>query len=128
MKTSNLTMGKSRAFKIGFIDSKFKINKNPYKLESKIKEYDTGFNHGLTMDKEITFYNKPQLFHKSVSSHSDKTLTISIMGNYIQDVVRENTDCKLVIHDYNIDESYAKTNKYCKQDERGIWFQEITLE
>jgi hypothetical protein len=118
---------KSRAFKIGFSDGLISGYKKVYIRPKKIKEYDDGYVNG---QKEFmkTKIEKPQLFHNSISSHNKKRLTISILDDRIMDVVRENTDCQLVIHNYNIDGLNKETNIYCKKDEGGKWYQEVILE
>jgi hypothetical protein len=119
----------TRAYKIGFENGKMFSNvKNPYKRKQKIDEYDKGFNDGIKNLMSKTLKNKPQMFHNGVSRHNKKTMIISMKGGIIQDVIRENTDCRLIIHDYDIEGVDPETNIYCEQDEKGIWYQKIVME
>jgi hypothetical protein len=118
----------TRAFKIGFTHGRTNSKENTYKRKNKILEYETGFGEGNKQFMKNTIKNKPQLYHNSVADHSKKRLTISISGGMISDVVRENTDCELIIHDYDIDDIDPEMNKHCKQDIYGNWYQIVKLD
>lgn len=121
-------METNRAYRIGFNHGRLNEKENNYKRKNKIIEYDTGFNQGYKEFMKRTIKNKPQLFHNSVVNHSKKRLTISISGGIISDVVRENTDCELVIHDYDIEGIDPETNEHCYQDNDGNWYQIVALD
>lgn len=118
----------TRAYRIGFKHGTSNGKENNYKRKNKIEEYDTGFIKGQKEFMKTTIQNKPQLFHNSISNHSKKRLTISISGGVISDVVRENTDCELVIHDYDIGNIDPESNQHCKQDIYGNWYQIVKLD
>ena len=119
---------KSRAYHNGYTHAVKSFHNNHYKRNSKIIEYDTGFNDGTKEKMKKAIKNKPQLFHNSMSRHNKHRMTIIISGGSVQDVIRENIDCELVIHDYDIEGIDATTNEHCHQDENGEWYQEIHLE
>ena len=116
----------TRAFNIGYADG---INSdkqnNKYKRTNKRMEYDLGFKFALKEKMKTLIKNKPQLFHNSIPSHNKKRMTIVISGGSIQDVVRENIDCELVVHDYDIDGIDVESNVNCHQDIHGNYYQEI---
>jgi hypothetical protein len=118
---------KSRAYRVGFQDGIETKYRKIYIRPKKIQEYEDGYLDG---QKEFmkTKLQKPQLFHNSISRHNKKRLTISILDDRIMDVMRENTDCQLVIHNYNLNDIDKETNVHCMQDESGKWYQEIVLE
>jgi hypothetical protein len=118
---------KSRAYTYGYNHAVKSFHNNQYKRNSKIIEYDAGFNDGLREKMRKTIKNKPQLFHNSVSRHNKNRITLIISGGSVQDVIRENIDCELIIHDYDIEGIDAETNEYCYKDENGEWYQEIYL-
>ncbi len=121
-------MESTRAYKIGFNHGRVNERENNYRRKNKIIEYETGFDEGHREFMKKTIKNKPQLFHNSIVSHSKKRLTISISDGIISDVVRENTDCELIIHDYDIEGIDPETNQHCQQDIYGNWYQIVKLD
>jgi hypothetical protein len=119
---------KSRAYHNGYDDALNQSHFNYYKREVKIREYDAGYIEGIKEKMKRTIKNKPQLFHNTMSRHNKHRMTIIISGGSVQDVIRENIDCELVIHDYDIEGIDAETNEYCHKDQYGEWYQEIHLE
>ena len=118
----------TRAFSIGLKHGRINEEQNDYVRISKRKEYETGFDEGVKMYKKKEIKNKPQLFHNSMTTHDKKRMTISIKNGAIQDVLRENTDCELIIHDYDIEGIDTENNIHCKKDQEGQWYQKIRLE
>lgn len=118
----------SRAYSLGYRKGSLGFQReNNYKRISKINEYDEGYNEGLTMHNTKTFKNKPILFHNGIPTHNKKRIILSIKGGAISDVVRENVDCEVVVHDYDIEGVDVESNIHCKQDERGEFYQRIEL-
>ena len=118
----------TRAFRLGFKDGRINEEENTYVRENKRIEYETGFSEGLKQFSKRHIKNKPQLFHNTMTNHNKKRMTISITDGVIHDVVRENTDCELVIHDYDIDGIDPESNIHCKKDENGKWYQKVIVD
>jgi hypothetical protein len=121
-------MTQTRAFTIGLKHGRINEESNDYRRISKREEYSIGFNEGMKMFKKKEIKNKPQLFHNSMTTHDKKRMTISIKDGVIQDVLRENTDCELMIHDYDIEGIDPENNIHCKKDQEGNWYQKVSLE
>lgn len=116
----------TKAYINGLQDGEKGIENNFYKMSVKRVEYDAGFKKGM-INAIKRFKNvKPQMFHNSMSKHNTRRMTIIISGGSVQDVVRENTDCELVIHDYDMEG--VETDADCKQDVNGNWYREICME
>lgn len=118
-----------KAYDFGYNDGKQGLEKiNYYNRPSKIQEYDEGYDEGLKMFKSKSFKNKPILFHNGTSKHNKKRITLSIKGGNIIDIVRENVDCEIVIHDYDIEGIDVHSNIHVHQDEKEEYYQKIHLE
>lgn len=118
----------TRAFRIGFDHGKNNREENTYKRENKRMEYNIGFSEGMKQFNKREIKNKPQLYHNSMTNHNKKRITLSISNGMIQDVVRENTDCELIIHDYDLEGIDPENNIHCKKDENGQWYQKVILD
>ena len=124
METQEIT----RAFNIGYVNgSTDGKENNRYKRQHKRIEYNLGFNAGMKERMKKSIKNKPQLFHNSVAKHNKRRMTIIVSGGVVQDVIRENIDCELVIHDYDIEGVDVESNENCRQDIYNEWYQEIHL-
>lgn len=118
----------TRAYNLGYRKGFLGFQKeNNYKRISKINEYDSGYDEGFKMHTTKTYKNKPILFHNGIPNHSKKRITLSIKGGCISDIVRENVDCEVVVHDYDIEGVDVESNIHCKQDESGEFYQRIEL-
>lgn len=117
-----------KAYDIGFNHGRINEEQNNYIRTTKREEYDAGFEKGKKVFMSKIIKNKPQLFHNGASRNDKKRITISIKNGIIQDVVRENTDCELIIHDYDIEGIDVESNIHCEKDENGQPYQRISLE
>jgi secreted PhoX family phosphatase len=118
-----------KAYDHGYTAGKYGLQKaNFYHRQDKIQEYDEGYNEGLKMYKNKSFKNKPIMFHNGTPKHNKKRITLSIKGGIIVDIVRENIDCEVVVHDYDLEGLDVETNIHVKQDENGEHYQQINLE
>jgi hypothetical protein len=118
---------KTKAYINGIQDGEKGIENNFYKMPAKRIEYDAGFKIGMQTTIQKYIKSKPQLFHNSMSKHNKTRMTIIISGGSVQDVVRENTNCELVIHDYDMDGVNVELDADCKQDVNGKWYREVAM-
>lgn len=118
----------TRAFSIGFNHGRINEEQNNYIRNSKRKEYETGFGEGTKVFMSKVIKNKPQLFHNGSTRNDKKRITLSIKGGVIQDIVRENMECEIIIHDYDIEGIDTESNIHCKKDQDGESYQIIRLE
>lgn len=118
----------TKAFINGLQDGEKGVENNFYKMSAKRVEYDAGFKKGMLTTIQRFNKGKPQMFHNSMSKHNKTRMTIIISGGSVQDVVRENTNCELLIHDYDMEGVDVENNPDCKQDADGNWYREIAME
>jgi hypothetical protein len=118
-----------KAYDIGYRDGKSGFEKfNYYNRPSKIQEYDEGYNEGTKMHKNKSFKNKPLMFHNGTPKHNKKRITLSIKSGIVVDIVRENIDCEVVVHDYDLEGLDVENNIHTRQDENGEHYQQINME
>ena len=71
---------------------------------------------------------KPQLYIYAMSKNLKPRVTIIVAGGAVQDVLKENTDIDLQIHDYDIEPNDAENRRDCFKDESGDTYQLITFD
>lgn len=118
-----------KAYDFGYRDGKNGLeNKNIYNRPSKINEYEEGYREGIKMFKNKSQKNRPIMFHNGTPRHNKKRITLSIKNGIIIDIVRENTECEVVVHDYDMEDVDVENNIHAKQNENGEYYQQINLE
>jgi uncharacterized Rossmann fold enzyme len=66
---------------------------------------------------------KPQLYIYAMTKSMKPKITIIVSGGAVQDVVKENTNIDLVIHDYDIEPHDTENRRDCYKDEHGDTYQ-----
>jgi uncharacterized Rossmann fold enzyme len=71
---------------------------------------------------------KPQLYIYAMTKNMKPRITIIVSGGAVQDVIKENTNIELVVHDYDIEPHEFENKKNYYKDEHGNSFQLLSFD